>query len=159
MNSCIKNLKIFLDKSILIFCGFALLALVITVSWQVFSRYVLNDPSSFTEELSRYLMVWLGLLGASYLFGKKGHLAITLLADNIPRKLNILLQLMINALVLSFVSLAMIKGGSMLILKTMQQFSPALHIPMGYVYFILPISGCLMILYVLMNILEPIFKE
>ena len=133
--------------------------MVITVTWQVFSRYVLNDPSSFTEELSRYLMVWLGLLGASYLFGKKGHLAITLLADNIPAKLNVALQLIINLLVLFFASIAMIRGGSQLIGRTMEQFSPALHLPMGYVYCILPVSGCLIILYVIMNMLEPIFKE
>ena len=159
MYSFLKNLKNILDKAILTFCGFALVIMVITVTWQVFSRYVLNDPSSFTEELSRYLMVWLGLLGASYLFGKKGHLAITLLADSIPSKLNTVLQLVINLLILSFVSLAMIRGGSQLISRTMEQYSPALHIPMGYVYFILPISGCLMILYVVMNMLEPVIKE
>jgi len=133
--------------------------MVITVTWQVFSRYVLNDPSSFTEELSRYLMIWLGLLGASYLFGQKSHLAITLLADSIPSKLNTVLQLIINMLILSFVSLAMIRGGCQLISRTLQQFSPALHIPMGYVYCILPLSGCLIILYIVMNMLEPIIKE
>lgn len=159
MRACLKNLRHFLDQSILIFCGFALIALVVTVSWQVFSRYVLNDPSSFTDELSRYLMIWLGLLGASYLFGKRGHLAITLLADNLPPKLNTLLQAFINILVLSFVSLAMVKGGLALISRTMVQFSPALQIPMAYVYFILPLSGLLIMTYVLLNILDPMFKE
>ncbi|OEF27381.1 TRAP transporter small permease [Vibrio rumoiensis] len=159
MHAYLTNLKTILDRSILIFCGFTLIALVVTVTWQVFSRYVLNDPSSFTDELSRYLMIWLGLLGASYLFGKRGHLAITLLADNIPNKMNIALQLFINLLILSFVFLAMFKGGSALIGRTMQQLSPALQIPMAYVYFILPLSGALIILYVLLNILEPIFRK
>ncbi|MGB5445000.1 MAG: TRAP transporter small permease [Psychromonas sp.] len=159
MHAYIKNLKAFLDKSILIFCGFALITMVVTVTWQVFSRYVLNDPSSFTDELSRYLMVWLGLLGASYLFGIKGHLAITLLADSLPSKMNTVLQFFINVLVLSFVSLAMIKGGVALMGRTMQQLSPALQIPMAYVYFILPLSGSVIILYVILNMLEPIFKE
>ncbi|MCF7352588.1 MULTISPECIES: TRAP transporter small permease [Vibrio] len=155
----LKNIRSYLDKSILIFCGFALLALVVTVTWQVFSRYILNDPSSFTDELSRYLMIWLGLLGASYLFGKRGHLAITLLADNIPPKWNTALQLFINFLALSFVSLAMLKGGWALIGRTMQQFSPALQIPMAYVYFILPLSGVLIVFYLILNILEPFIKE
>lgn len=159
MHTQIKFLRSCLDRSILVVCGFALLLLVITVTWQVFSRYVLNNPSSFTDELSRYLMIWLGLLGASYLFGKRGHLAITLLADTIPPKLNLVLQFFINALVISFVSLAMLKGGSALIGRTMQQFSPALQIPMAYVYFILPLSGVLILLYLILNILEPMFKE
>ncbi|MEZ9266124.1 TRAP transporter small permease, partial [Vibrio splendidus] len=68
-----------LDRLILFVSSFALMLLVVTVTWQVFSRYVLNDPSNWTDELARYAMVWLGLLGASYLFGIKGHLAITLL--------------------------------------------------------------------------------
>lgn len=159
MHTYIHYLRTFLDRTILIFCGFALLALVVTVTWQVFSRYVLNDPSSFTDELSRYLMIWLGLLGASYLFGKRGHLAITLLADNIPHKMNRILQLFINLLVLSFVSLAMFKGGIALIGRTTQQLSPALQIPMAYVYFILPLAGSLIILYLILNILDPLFKK
>lgn len=159
MHTYIHYLRTFLDRTILIFCGFALLALVVTVTWQVFSRYVLNDPSSFTDELSRYLMIWLGLLGASYLFGKRGHLAITLLADNIPHKMNQILQLFINLLVLSFVSLAMFKGGIALIGRTTQQLSPALQIPMAYVYFILPLAGSLIILYLILNILDPLFKK
>lgn len=159
MYTQLKLFRSYLDKTILIVCGFALLSLVITVTWQVFSRYILNNPSSFTDELSRYLMIWLGLLGASYLFGKRGHLAITLLADSIPPKINLFLQFFINILIISFVSLAMLKGGSALIGRTMQQFSPALQIPMAYVYFILPVSGILILLYLILNILEPMFKN
>lgn len=155
MQNTLQTIRGYLDKAILIFCGFTLITLVITVTWQVFSRYILNDPSSFTDELSRYLMIWFGLLGASYLFGKRGHLAITLLADSISPKANVVLQTFINLLTLSFVSLAMIKGGLALIGRTMQQFSPALHIPMAYVYFILPLSGALIIFYVVLNIINP----
>ncbi|RCS69962.1 TRAP-type transport system, small permease component, predicted N-acetylneuraminate transporter [Vibrio casei] len=155
----LRKLRSYLDKSILIFCSLALIALVATVTWQVFSRYILNDPSSFTDELSRYLMIWLGLLGASYLFGKRGHLAITLLSDNIPAKMNIALQIFISLLTLSFASLAMLKGGSALIGRTMQQFSPALQVPMAYVYFILPLSGVLIVFYLILNTLESFTQE
>ncbi|MGB2079961.1 MAG: TRAP transporter small permease [Vibrio sp.] len=159
MHTLSTKIRCLLDKLILITCGFSLILLVVTVTWQVFSRYVLNDPSSFTDELSRYTMIWLGLLGASYLFGKRGHLAITLLADSLPPKANRILQCLINLLVLSFVNLAMLKGGLALIGRTMQQFSPALHIPMAYVYFILPISAVVITIYILLNIVDEFAQD
>ncbi|MFA0438708.1 C4-dicarboxylate ABC transporter permease [Vibrio sp. 10N.286.49.C2] len=159
MHSFLKGLRSIVDKLILSFCGVALIVLVITVTWQVFSRYVLNDPSSFTDELSRYVMIWLGLLGASYLFGVRGHLAITLLADSVPKQVNQVLQFAINALILTFVSLAMFKGGVALIGRTMQQFSPALQIPMGYVYCILPVSAVLITIYLLLNMLDSFYEK
>ena len=50
--------------------------MVLNVSWQVFSRYVLANPSSFTDELARYLMIWLGVMGTAYVSGKRLHVSI-----------------------------------------------------------------------------------
>ncbi len=150
----LQKLRNKLDQAVLVTCGLALILLVVTVTWQVFSRYILNDPSSFTDELSRYTMVWLGLLGATYLFGKRGHLAITLFQDALPKKANLVLQLFINMLMMAFIYLAMFKGGVMLMGRTMQQLSPALQIPMAYIYVILPLSAVLSIAYIALNIIE-----
>jgi len=57
--------------------------MVINVLWQVFSRYILSDPSSFTDELARYLMIWLGVLGAAYVAGKGNHVAITYFSEKL----------------------------------------------------------------------------
>ncbi|MFT6927799.1 MAG: TRAP-type C4-dicarboxylate transport system permease small subunit [Psychromonas sp.] len=155
----LKSLRANLDNTILTLCGAALVLLVITVTWQVFSRYVLNDPSSWTDELSRYTMVWLGLLGASYLFGIKAHLAITLLAHSIPPKINHVLQIFINMVILTFVILAMFRGGLTLAGRAMTQLTPALQIPMGYVYYILPISAVIITIYIILNVLDSFFEE
>lgn len=143
-----------LDRLILIVSSFALMLLVVTVTWQVFSRYVLNDPSNWTDELARYAMVWLGLLGASYLFGTKGHLAITLLDGALKGKAHIALHLLINIISGAFVSLAMLKGGIALMGRTTQQLSPALQLPMSTVYSILPISAVIILIYLIMNTLD-----
>jgi TRAP-type C4-dicarboxylate transport system permease small subunit len=148
-----------LDRALLAVCSFALTLLVVTVTWQVFSRYILNDPSSFTDELSRYTMIWLGLFGASYLFGVKGHLAITLISHRLPDNLNIVLQLLINALSFAFLSLAMFKGGIDLMSRTTQQLSPALQIPMSYIYSILPISAVIIFIYLILNTLDLVAKN
>ncbi|MCQ1061025.1 TRAP transporter small permease [Photobacterium sp. ZSDE20] len=159
MHSSFIRLRKALDSFLLSICGIAIVSLVCTVTWQVFSRYVLNNPSTITDELSRYLMIWLGLLGGSYLFGRKGHLAITLMSDSIPPAANKILQLVINLLIIIFANLAMLRGGWLLIQRTMQQFSPALQIPMGYVYMILPISAVLISLYIIMNTYDLFAKE
>ncbi|QIA63220.1 TRAP transporter small permease subunit [Vibrio astriarenae] len=154
MYSFIQSFRRLLDKAILTFCGFAIITLVVTVTWQVFSRYVLNDPSSFTDELARYTMIWFGLFGASYLFGKNGHLAITLFVGSIKQKYRKYCHLVIHMVSFSFIYLAMIKGGTQLIGRTMLQSSPALQIPMAYVYFILPLSGSLMLIYLVLNTID-----
>ncbi|TEW54872.1 TRAP transporter small permease [Psychromonas sp. RZ22] len=147
-----------LDRLILFITSFALMLLVVTVTWQVFSRYVLNDPSSWTDELARYTMVWLGLLGASYLFGIKGHLAITLLDGYLKGKAHTALHLLINVISGAFVSLAMLKGGLALMGRTTQQLSPALQLPMSSVYAILPISAVIILIYLALNTIELFCK-
>ncbi len=143
-----------MDKLVLCFCGFTIISLVCAVTWQVFSRYVLNDPSSWTDEAARYLMIWFGLAGASYLFGKNGHLAITLFVGSIKQAKQKYAYLFINAISIAFINVAMVEGGLQLIGRTGSQLSPALQIPMSYVYTILPIAGVLMTLYIVLNTLE-----
>ena len=58
--------------------------MVLNVLWQVFTRFFTSNPSAFTNELARYLMIWLGILGAAYISGKQEHVAI----DFFIKKLN-----------------------------------------------------------------------
>ena len=60
--------------------------MVVNVLWQVFTRYVTGDPSSFTDELARYLMIWIGILGAAYVAGKDLHVAIDILPSRASAK-------------------------------------------------------------------------
>jgi len=154
----LTSLRNLINRSILSISSFALVLLVVTVTWQVFSRYVLNNPSSWTGELARYTMVWLGLLGASYLFGSKGHLAITLLDSYLKGKAHIALHLLINTISCVFVYLAMFKGGLGLMARTSQQLTPSLQLSMSTVYSILPISAVIIFIYLALNIIELFVK-
>ena len=58
-------------------------AIVVDVTWQIFTRFILQDPSSFTEELAGFLLIWIGLLGASYALYTKAHLGIDVLTQKI----------------------------------------------------------------------------
>ncbi|BBQ82268.1 MULTISPECIES: TRAP transporter small permease [Enterobacteriaceae] len=139
------------DRAIAAFSIAVMVALVVCVVWQVFSRYVLNQPSTLTDELARFLMIWVGLLGAAYTVGAQRHLAIDLLAMTLKPRKQTLLGVVINLLIFIFSGSVIVTGGLKLIAKTLAtaQVSAAMQIPMGYVYLILPLSGLIMMFYAL----------
>lgn len=122
---------------------------VINVLWQVFTRFILKDPSSFTEELARYLLIWVGLLGAAYASGRKMHLAIDIILENLKKKAKKIAELTIQAFVFLFALLVMVIGGIRLVIitLTLNQISAALRIKLGYVYLVIPLSGLLIMFY------------
>lgn len=145
-----KILDNILEKILIILLAFMLLQ----VLWQVFSRYILLHPSSFTDELSRFLLIWIGLLGASYVTGKRMHLTIDLLPGKLKGSKKKTLDLIINLIIVAFAFFVMLIGGSRLvyITLTLGQTSSALEIPLGYIYFVIPLSGLLIIIYSILNI-------
>lgn len=134
--------------------------MTVNVLWQVFSRFVLKNPSSFTEELARYTLVWLGILGASYVAGQKMHLAIDLLSHKLKGKSKLYLEIFIQVSILFFALVVMLIGGYRLVLitLTLNQISAALQIPLGYVYLVVPISGAIIIFYSVFFILDALKK-
>ena len=153
-----QKLRHILNSGIFYFCSFILVIMVSDVSWQVLSRYILDEPASFTDEVARFSMIWLGLLGGAVLFGTNGHLAITILSDRCSEKYKRVWSLFIYILVIAFVCFSMLYAGINLVKRMLLQPSPALHIPMGYVYSILPISGGLILIFVALNIYD-LFKN
>ncbi len=130
--------------------------LVIDVLWQVGTRYLLASPSSFTDELAGFLLMWVGLLGAAYVAGKNEHLAIDLLLQRAEQKQKQRLKIFINLLIAMFALVVMVAGGSWLVYTRfyLQVTSAALQVPLGYVYLVLPLSGTLMLYYSTDNILR-----
>ncbi|MGB5227561.1 MAG: TRAP transporter small permease [Eudoraea sp.] len=130
--------------------------MVINVLWQVFSRYFLGAPSSITDELARYLMIWIGILGAAYVSGQNKHVAIDVLPSRLSVKTQKKLKLIVRILIILFCLFALVIGGSRLVYVTfvLDQYSPALQVPLAVVYMIIPISGLLIIYYKLSDILN-----
>lgn len=135
--------------------------MVINVLWQVGSRFILQSPSSFTDELARYLLIWLSMLGASYVTGKRMHLSIDLLSQKVNAQNRKKLNTLIYSIVAIFALLVMVVGGSRLVylVSTLGQTSPALEIPLSIVYIVLPVGGIIIIYYSIMNILHPVEQD
>lgn len=123
--------------------------MVVNVLWQVATRFLLRNPSSYTEEVARYLLVWVGLLGASYAAGKRIHLSIDLLPEQLEGRRRHLLLLFVEACIFVFAMLVLVVGGASLVRLTLSlgQTSAALQVPIGYVYLVLPLSGLLMMFF------------
>ncbi|WP_111671373.1 TRAP transporter small permease [Algoriphagus litoralis] len=123
--------------------------MVLNVTWQVTSRYVFKDPSSFTDELSRYMLIWVGMLGAAYVAGKNEHLAIDVILTSLREKTQKRMLVLVSLLVLTFAMTVMVIGGSNLVYITfiLGQKSATLQIPLAYVYGIIPFSGLLVTYY------------
>lgn len=147
-----KTVDKLLELALIILMG----ANVLNVLWQVFTRFVSRDPSSFTEELARYLLIWVGLLGASYAAGKKMHLAIDVVLQGLRNKTKIWTEIFIQVFIFLFSFFVMVVGGLRLvtITLTLNQISAALRIKLGYVYLVLPISGLLIVFYAAVFIIE-----
>jgi len=140
---------------------FIMAAITINVLWQVFTRFIMQDPSSYTEELARYMLIWVGILGASYVAGQKMHLAIDLLSTKLSELKKSYLEIFIQSSIFLFSLFVMVIGGIRLvnITLTSNQISAALQVPLGYVYTVLPVSGILMMYYSLTFIIEEISKN
>ncbi|RYC52312.1 TRAP transporter small permease [Flagellimonas olearia] len=131
-------------------------AMVLNVLWQVFTRFVMGTPSSFTDELARYLMIWAGILGAAYVAGKDMHVAIDVLPQKFNKSIQKRLSAAVKVAVILFALSVMVIGGIRLVYITfvLEQLSPALQIPLAYVYLVIPISGLLIVYYKITDILN-----
>lgn len=144
-----KQIRIKVNKIIERFLVLILIGMVLNVIWQVFTRFFTSSPSAFTNELARYLMIWLGILGAAYISGKQEHVAIDFFVKKLNNSLRRFIDRFVLLSILSFAFFVMIIGGINLVYITLKlkQYSPSLQIPLALVYSIIPISGLLIIFY------------
>lgn len=145
-----KKIDYALERVLIILMGI----MVVNVLWQVASRYVMQSPSIFTDELAGFLLIWVGLLGSGYAVGQGIHLAIDIFPTSLEGKKKQNVLTLINIFTAVFALLIMVIGGGRLVYLTLEleQLSSSLEVPLGYVYSVVPISGVFMIYYSLYNI-------
>lgn len=145
-----------LNKVLEIFLVILMSVLVLDVLWQVISRYLLASPSSFTDELAGFLLIWVGVLGASYVAGRQEHLAIDILIQRSSPGRQRSLRYFIHALILLFALGVMVVGGASLVYSrfVLDVKSAALQLPLGYVYSVLPISGAIIVYYEILHMID-----
>ena len=149
-----NGVRDYLNKSLYVLAGGSFILMTLLTCWQVFTRYILGRPSSWSEELVSYLFAWMALFGASLVVGERGHMNIPLLVEkstpNVRKGLSILAE-MIAAL---FAGIILVFGGIQITDLAMAQMTSALGVPVGLFYIVLPLSGILNIVYCILNIVQ-----
>ena len=80
----LTKLKTSLERALAALTSFMLAVMVCLMLWQVFTRYVLQTPALFTEEMLRFTMIWMALLGSAYCFGRRKHLSLVFVLEALP---------------------------------------------------------------------------
>lgn len=147
-----KRLNVLLEWTVVVLLSVMLLS----VLWGVLTRYIFADQSTWTDELARFMLIWVSILGAAYVSGKNAHIAIDLLPATFSQKKKLLLDIMTSVIISIFVFVIFLIGGLRYIYISFKlgQTSAALEIPMGYVYLVLPLSGVIIIYYKILAILD-----
>jgi TRAP-type C4-dicarboxylate transport system permease small subunit len=145
-----------IDRALALIISILMAVMVVNVLWQVFTRFILGRPSSFTEEFARYLMIWVGLLGAAYASGQKSHLALDLLTLGLEGARKRWSEIFIQSAVVLFALAVMVGGGGRLvwIQLSLGQRSAALQWKLGYVYLVLPLAGAFIVYYGVLALLD-----
>lgn len=123
--------------------------MVADVLWQVFSRYVVGQSSSFTEELARFALIWLTVLGAAYLNGRREHLTMDFLTRKLAPAARARRERRVEWWMFGFAGVVMVVGGGYLVytISRLGQVSPAMGVPLGVVYAVVPVSGLLVMFF------------
>ena len=150
----VNTIRKIMDKVIMGAAIFCFMAMVLVGTYQIASRYFLGKPSTISEELLTSLFTWMSLFASAYVFGKRDHMRMAFLADKVKGTAKKVLDIVLELLVLGFAAMALVWGGFAIMNLTMSQTTASLGVPMGVVYAILPISGCCIVAYSILNIID-----
>jgi TRAP-type C4-dicarboxylate transport system permease small subunit len=155
-----KTIKKILDRSLEILVMTVMAVLTADVLWQVFTRFILKNPSTWTEELAIFLLIWVSLLGAAVALGRGAHLGIDYFVGKLSPRKRLCTEIFVFLCTSSFSLCVMIIGGMNLVISTLKlgQVSPSLGVEIGYVYLAIPISGFFLVLYSVIGLVERIVE-
>ncbi|WP_051441678.1 TRAP transporter small permease [Arthrobacter sp. H14] len=145
-----------IDRTLEIACVVLFTALVVVVVWQVFSRQVLNEPSSWSSVLAQYIFVWLGLGGAALVFGERGHIAVDFVVRKLPDSVEKAIAVLVQAIIAAFSVIILIWGGYRVALQSWDQALSGLPLSVGPLYLAMPVAGVLIVFYAIYHSVQVV---
>ena len=142
-----KKLRNVLTSLLNILAGASLIAMV-------FTRYILQNPSPWSEELVAYLFAWASLLGASIITGERGHMNIPIVTDHFTPGIQKLLAIFGELIAFAFSLIILVYGGIKITSLAMGQMTSALGVAVGVFYVVMPLCGILNMIYTVLNIVD-----
>ena len=146
-----KKIDELLFKLICWICSGLMFSMMMLICMQVFFRYVLQASLPWSEELARYIFIWMSFLGIVAAYYKGRHMAFDLLLVKAKGMFKKGLDIAMDILTIIMAAAMVIGGNAMVQVGTMQR-SPALSLPMHIVFVVMPISGALLLYFALRNL-------
>ena len=143
-----------LNRIMNVLAGVSLIAMTALTCWQVFTRYVLNNPSTWSEELVGYLFAWASLFGASLITGERGHMNIPVVVEKMPAAAEKFFASFAELIAMAFSLIILVYGGYRITLLAMGQMTSSLGVAVGVFYVAMPVCGVINILYTILNIYD-----
>ncbi|MFV0393131.1 MAG: TRAP transporter small permease, partial [Coprobacillaceae bacterium] len=141
-----------LNRILITFCAALLGLMVVEALWQVITRYVFNSPSVWTDEMLRFQLIWLTMIGAPTAHGLNRVMAVTILTDRFSELKKNTNKIVVETIILIFSIFILIIGGFGVALNASTQVSATLGINMFFIYVSVPVSGLLFSYYVICNL-------
>jgi len=148
----------YLEKSLSFLIVVLISLMVIFIFSQVIARFILNMPLSWTEEISRHIMIWMAFIATSVAYRHGAHLSIDLLATSLKPKARLVLRIFFLLIIIGFL-IFMVRYGIELTQKTFNQSSSSLGYRMSYVYLSVPSSGIIMIIFSIEKIINLLKRK
>ncbi|MDO5387834.1 MAG: TRAP transporter small permease [Clostridia bacterium] len=129
-------------------------AMVLLTCWQVLTRYVLGNPSSWSEELVSYLFAWATLIGACVVSGERGHMNIPIVVEKMGENAQKIFKIFAEVIAFLFSGIILTYGGVQITSLAMGQLTSSLGVAIGVFYIILPVCGIVNMLYSILNVID-----
>lgn len=132
------------------------IALFICAILQVLSRYLLPYSITWTEEIARFLLIYITFIGAAVAIYEKSHISITMFINKLSARPKLIVQIIIDLIILFFLHLVFRGGIGMTSLTWGVVSGSMLKVMTGYIYLIIPISAVLMMLFLGKHVIDNI---
>ena len=143
-----------LNRILHVLAGVSFLVMVVLTCWQVFTRYILGSPSTWSEELVSYMFAWASLLGASLVTGERGHMNIPFIVERMNPILKKAFGVLGEGIAFLFSAVILVYGGVQISSLAMGQMTSSLGVAVGLFYVVLPLCGVLNMIYTVLNIAD-----
>lgn len=131
---------------------------VAIIFYSVIMRYVFQRPPFWVEELSRFIFIWIIMLGAVLVTREQSHIALVLFVNLLPKKGRFVLSIFTRLLMIVF-CWVMVQQGLRIYPIVAEASSPTFGLSMGWMYLTIPVGGLLMGIFILENIIKSLMKR
>ena len=149
-----RTIKWIISRSLGCVCVLLSAFMTCMATYQVVARYVFGNPSTISEDALNFSFIWLSLLGTALVFGDRGHMRLSYFVEKAKPELRVCLDVLAELFILAMAVIVFCIGGSGFVGVGSLQSSPTLGVTLDWIYAVMPISGVLIAMYCVINIVE-----